>query len=414
MRTHRMLLWTAGLLSIAVVLTPSYAEVVKRVSMESIYDDNAFKSSGGVSDFITQTSFYLARRDTSARAGVEYFYTGDLALFTRSGQRHFTTHHAGVAYIRQVGRTRHLLSAGGNLGGRWDRPTYNYYNDLDGALYANFKLNLPHATFLRMGYRMNARKYLNLDASSFREHLASLTYNASLPSRTALRADVSYGHKGYTMERLTTSIESQPAVPAAGPQPPARGGMGGHGMRRGPGGIPQFRGEVEYQEVVVQSSSPGKSQIALSLRLSQSLSPSTGVNVQYLRRLNPSTGGLYQTGLGTGYAEDDDLFDDRYDYEGHEISGGVSQLLPWGSKLTLEAGYLVKGYRNKPALDLSGLSLGEDRSDRKRYLSAGVEMPLGMSMDLNLWYIHGTNVSNDPFYAYRGNHAFSLGLSREF
>ncbi|GEM_PF-1001265 len=406
MRTRRLVLWIAGLLSLVAVSAPSRAETVKRVSMESIYDDNAFKSSGGVSDFITQTSFYLARRDTSARAGVEYFYTGDLALFTRSGQRHFTTHHVGVAYIRQFGRARNLFSAGGNLGGRWDRATYNYYNDLDGALYANFKLNLPGATFLRMGYRMNARKYLNLDASSFREHMASLTYNVSLPSRTALRADVSYGYKGYTMERLTTAL-------VAAPQPAAQGGMG-RGMRRGPGGIPQFRGEVEYQEVVVQSSSPGKSQIALSLRLSQSLSLSTGVNVQYLRRLNPSTGGPYQSGMGTGYAEDDDLFDDRYDYEGHEFSGGVSQLLPWGSKLTLEAGYLVKGYRNKPALDLSGLSLGEDRSDRKRYLSAGVEMPLGMSMDLNLWYIHGTNVSNDPFYAYRGNHAFSLGLSREF
>lgn len=404
MRTHRMLLWTAGLLSLIVVFAPSYAEVVKRVSMESIYDNNAFKSSGGVSDFITQTSFYLARRDTSARTGVEYFYTGDLALFTRSGQRHFTTHHVGVTYIHQFGKARNLFSAGGNFGGRWDRAIYDYYNNLDGSLYANFKLNLPGATFLRMGYRMNARKYLNLDASSFREHLASLTYNVSLPSRTALKADVTYGYKGYTMERLTTAL-------VVVPQPPSRGGMG---MRRGPGGFPQVRGETVVQEVVVGSSSPSKSQVALSLRLSQSLSPSTGVNVQYLRRLNPSTGGLYQSGLGTGYAEDDDLFDDRYDYEGHEVSGGVSQLLPWGSKLTVEAGYLIKDYRNKPALDLSGLSLGKDRSDRKRTLSAGVEMPLGMSMDLNLWYIYGTNVSNDPFYAYRGNHAFSIGLSREF
>jgi len=373
--------------------------------MESIYDDNAFKSSGGVSDFITQSSFYLARRDTSARTGMEYFYTGDLTLFTRSGQRHFMTHHVGVVYIHQFGQARNLFSAGGNLGGRWDRATYNYYNNLDGALYANLKLNLPGATFLRLGYRMNARKYLNLDTSSFREHLASLTYNISLPSRTALKADVTYGYKGYTMERLTTAM-------VAVPQPPERGRMG---MRRGPGwGFPQFRGEAALQEVVVGSSAPGKSQIALSLRLSQSLSPSTGVNVQYLRRLNPSTGGLYQTGLGTGYAEDDDLFDDRYDYEGHEVSGGVSQLLPWGSKLTLEAGYLIKDYRNKPALDLIGLSLGKDRSDRKRTLSAGVEMPLGMSMDLDLWYTYGTNVSNDPFYAYRGNHAFSFGLSREF
>jgi len=404
MRTQRLVSWIAGLFSLVAVSAPSGAEIVKRVSVEGIYDNNAFKSSDGVSDAITQTSFYLARRDTSAKAGVEYFYAGDLALFAQSGQRHFTTHHVGVAYIHQLGPSRHLFSAGFNFGGRWDRALYDYYNNLDGALYANLKLNLPGATFLRMNYWVNARKYIHLDASSFREHLVSLTYSASLPSRTALRADVSYGYKGYTMERLTTALVSVP-------QPAGRMGMG---MRRGPGGGPQFRGEAALQEVVVQSDAPGKSQIALSLRLSQSLSPSTGLNIQYLRRLNPSIGGFYQSGLGTGYAEDDDLFDDRYDYEGHEISGGVSQLLPWGSKLTVEAGYFVKGYRNRPALDLNGLSLGQDRDDRKRSLSAGVDMPLGMSMDLNLWYIYGTNASNDLFYSYRGNHAFSVGVSREF
>lgn len=400
MRTPRLRLWTAGLLSL-IAVSVSSAETVKQVSVEGIYDNNAFKSSGGASDVITQTSLYLARRDTSARSGVDYFYTGDIDLFVQSGQRHFTAHHIGISYIRQLGEAKHLFSAGWNFGGRWDRTTFNYYDDLDGSLYANFKLNLAPATSLRMSYRMNLRKYLHLDASSFREHALSLTYNTSLPTRTALKADVSYGYKGYTMARLTTSV-----VPA--PQPTGR--MGG-GMRRGGWG---FFGERGARQTALQSSLPYKSQITLTLRASQSLSPSTGVNAQYLRRFNPSGRGIYQTGLGTGYAEDDDLFEDRYDYQGHEISGGVAQLLPWGSKLTLDAGYVIKNYRNKPALDLNGVSTGQDRRDRKRTLSAGVEMPLGMAADLDLWYTHGTNISNDPFYVYRGNHAFSIGISRKF
>ncbi len=395
MRTRRLSWWTAALLSLMAVSIPSHAETVRQVSVDGIYDNNTFKSSGGASDVITQTSFYLARRDTSARAGVEYFYTGDIALFVRSGERHFTAHHVGISYLRQLGKARHLLSAGWNFGGRWDRAIYNYYDDVDGLLYANLKLNLSPATFLRMGYRMNIRKYLHLDASSFREHQTSFTYNTSLPTRTALKGDVTYGYKGYTMTRLTTStiIVSPPG-----------------GRRRGGGpfdqsGVPQ---------TVVQESLPYKSQVTLSLRVSQSVSPSTGVNVQYLRRLNPSSGGFYQSGLGTGYAEDDDLFDDRYDYQGHEVSGGVSQLLPWGSKLTVEGGYLIKDYRNNPALDLNGVSTGQDRNDRKHTLSAGIGMPLGMTSDLNLWYIYGTNASNDPFYTYRSNHAFSFGISRKF
>ena len=373
MRTQRLVPWTAAcLLSLAAVSAPSDAEVVKRISVEGIYDNNTFKSFDGQADVVTQTSLYLARRDTSAKSGLDCFYNGDIDLFVRSGQRHFTTHHVGVTYVRLLGGAGHLLSAGWNFGGRWDRAPFSYYDNVDASLHAALKLSLPGLSSLRTSYRLTRRKYLHLDASSYQEHLITLTCNTPLSTRTALRADVSYGYKGYTLSRL-------PTFPDA-----------------------------------LQSGSPDKGQIALSLRLSRSLSPSAGVNVQYLRRLNPSAGGRYQPGLGTGYAEDDDLFDDRYDYEGHEISGGVSQLLPLGSKLTVEAGYLIKDYRGKPALDLDGLPLGRDRSDRRRSLSAGVEMPLGMSMDLDLWYTYATNVSNDPFYAYRGNHAFSLGLSREF
>ena len=414
MRTRSLSLWTAGLLSLIAVSVPVQAEIVKKVSVEGIYDNNAFKSSDGASDLISQASFYLARRDTSARSGVDYYYNGDVDLFARSNQRHFTAHHVGVSYIRQLGKEKNLLAAGWNFGGRWDRTVYNYYNDVDGSLYVNFKLNLPNATFLRMGYRMNAKKYLHLDASSFREHAVSLTYNVSMPTRTALKADLSYGYKGYTMSSLTTAASAPPPVSGPG------SGMGGRmerGMRHGGfGPFAQLFGGTtsDDQPAALQSGSSDKSQITLSLRVSQSLTPSTGANVQYLYRVNPLTTGRYQSGLGTSYAENDDLFDDRYDYHGREISGGFSQLLPLGSKLTVDVGYLIKNYLNKPALDLNGTSTGQDRRDRKRYLSAEIGMPIGMNYDLNLWYVYGTNVSNDPFYAYRGNHAFSVGISREF
>lgn len=408
MHTRNLVLWAAGLLSLIAASVPTHAEIVKKISVEGIYDNNAFKSSGGASDAISQTSFYLARRDTSAKTGVDYFYNADVALFVRSNQRHFTAHHVGLSYLRQFGQDGHLFSAGWNFGGRWDRTVYNYYDNLDGSFYTSFKLNLPSRVFLRMSYRMNARKYLHLDASSFREHLASLTYNVSMPTRTALKADLSYGYKGYTKTQ-TVAIEAPEVTRHA-----ARRER--HGMRRGPFGTPaQLLGESYNQVMIpIQSGAPDKSQVIFSLRASQSLSPSTGVNIQYLTRINPLTTGRYQSGLGTGYAENDDLFDDRYDYQGHEVSGGLSQLLPLGSKLTIEAGYLIKNYINKPALDLNGVSTGLDRRDRKRYLSAGIEMPVGMAYDLNLWYIHGTNGSNDPFYAYRNNHAFSFGISREF
>lgn len=423
---------TAGLVVLIAAFDPAQAEIVKRVSVDGIYDNNAYKFVDGPSDAVTQTSFYLARRDTSARTGVEYFYNGDFDLFVRASQRHFTTQRVGLAYVRQFGQARHLLSAGGNFGGRWDRAVYKYYDTLDGAVYANFKLNLARTTSLRTTYRLTLRKYLKLDASSFREHLASLALNTAFPTRTALKLEVSYGYKDYTSSRVAL-VAATKRVGSTG-----MNGMDGMGGRMGGGMGPGSMGwsgmwngtwrrwvggdttasasapALPAIPTILQYGSPNKGQIALSLRVSQSLLTSTGIYAQYLRRINPSDGGRYQSGLWTGYAEDDDLFDDRYDYEGHEISGGMSQLLPWGSKLTVEGSYMTKDYRNKPALDLDGFPLGEDRSDRKRTLSAGIEMPLGMAFDVNLWYIYTTNTSNDPLYGYRGNHVVSVGVSREF
>jgi hypothetical protein len=450
MRIHVRVSWiTAGLVVLSAALDPAQAEVVKRVSVDGIYDNNAYKFVDGPSDAITQTSFYLARRDTSAKTGVEYFYNGDFDLFVRASQRHFTAQRVGIAYVRQFGQARRLLSAGGHFGGRWDRAAYNYYDNLDRAVYANFKLNLARTTSLRTTYRLTLRKYFKLDASSFREHLASLALNTAFPTRTALKLEVSYGYKDYTMSRTVQPVAAKMVVLSGmdrnngmggqsgsgmgsgfqmgggtmgggmGPGSQAGGGMIRGGMMRGrinPGESGTEDDETSLVEpIIIQSGSPNKNQITLSLRVSQSLLSSTGVNVQYLRRINPSSGGRYQSGLGTGYVvEDDDLFDDRYDYEGHEISGGMSQLLPWGSKLTVDVGYITKDYRDKPALDLEGIPLGADRSDRKRYLSAGIEMPLGMALDVNLWYIYTTNTSNDPLYGYRDNHVVSVGVSREF
>ena len=65
-------------------------------------------------------------------------------------------------------------------------------------------------------------------------------------------------------------------------------------------------------------------------------------------------------------------------------------------------------------LDLTGVSAGQDRRDRKNYISAGIELPLGLTYDLDFGYLYSVNRSNDPFYTYRGNHAFSAGISRDF
>lgn len=232
-----------------------------------------------------------------------------------------------------------------------------------------------------MRYRIRLRKYWNLDDFSHSEHYVSAQISKFLPTRTTLRGDVSFGYKDY--------------------RDPGRDAFG-YGNQRvvGP----------------VESKVPNEGQVVLAFQIAQSLSNNTGLSFRYQARLNPTTDRYYLTGEESGYGEDDDLFNDRYDYEGHKWTARLTQRFRKGLRVVIAAGYETQDYDGRPALDLLGESvfLGAWRGDRIIFASISVEKPLTQLITAGVWYGLERNRSNDVYYNYSGRHSLSIGFDIQF
>lgn len=252
------------------------------------------------------------------------------------------------------------------------------------------------------GYRIRARWYANLEEFSNVEHYLFARFTHFFPTRTSLIVETNYGRKNY-LQGVATD---------ASPSPEAEH-YGWHDGGRGHMGTPWWGAEAS-----AGGSRYGVGQAVGLLRLAQSLDNSTGLSLQVLLRRNPANNVRYLAGQVSGYTTEDELFDDRYGYESHELSGTLTRLLPWRMTLVMGSEAQWKDYVNRPALDLSGqpLATGELRHDRRfaawvtlaRTLSTGNRE---LSLLVELYWLD--NRSNDRYYDY-STATFSVGVSTEF
>ena len=366
------------------------AEGAKRISIGGIYDNNAYGSYAEKTDYITQVGVYLAGRRGSEGSEIEYYYSGNGNLFAQSGTRTFAINRIGVAYARQLGEGRSGFTAGGSFSLRLDRSYYDVYDYFGARGYINGKWYVRPSVLLRLGYRLRLREYWNLDEFSYTEHYLFAQVSKFLPTRTTLRGDISFGYKDH--------------------RSPERGSFG---YGPGQGG----RGRMwSAPSDPVDSGVPGEGQVVLALQVAQSLAENTGLSLRYQTRLNTTSTPHYVSGEKSAYSEDEDIFNDRYDYEGHEWTARLTQQLPGRVRAVLGGGYEIRNYDGRPALDLLGepTASGALREDRSAFGSISVERPLTERVTAGVWYGFERNRSNDPYYDYNGRHSLSVGFDIRF
>ena len=371
-----LLLWESG-----------QAEVVKRISVGGIYDNNAYGSYAEEADYITQVDVYLGSRRQDERSLVEYYYAGNGTIFAQSGTRTFAINGLGIVYAR-LGEEGSGLFARGNLSLRMNRSYYDIYDYAGAQGTINGKWYIHPSLLLRLGYRLRWREYWNLDPYSYTEHHLFTQVNKFLPTRTTLRGDISYGYKDHP----------DPGREALGYGPFERR------WRRMP-------------SAMVEPGVPDEGQLVLALQVAQSLAEDTGLSLRYQTRLNTSSEDYdFLYGEGLGYSDDEDVFNDPYDYEGQEWTGRLTQLFPWGLRAVLGGGYENRRYDGRPALDVSGepIPSGALRKDRNLFTSISVEKPLTPQVDAKIWYGYERNRSNDLYYHYDGRQSFSIDFKIGF
>ena len=357
------------------------AEVEKSISVGSTYDNNAYGSYEGEADYITSVDIGLANRLTGDRHELETYYAGNGNIFAQVGARTFLTNDFGILYARRIGEGRDGIYAGGSASFRLGRAPYDAYD------YAGFqgtvtgKWYADPTVMLRSGYRLRYRNFWNLKAYSYTEHYLFAQINKFLPSRTTLRGEISYGYKNHRDPEEETFDFGR--------------------FQRGRNFMPT---------VTAEPGVPDQGQVALRMQVAQSLAENTGLSVRYEARLNTSDNGYDPYWEALGYSEDSDVFNDRYDYTGHEWTARLTQQLPWTLRAVLETGYESRHYDGRTAFDLSGepIASGDFRKDRNTFAGISLEAPLTPSVDAELWYGYERNRSNDLYYDYGGRHSFSV------
>ncbi len=379
------------------------AQVAKNISIQTSYDDNAFRNYAGLSDYATQFSLYLAKDSGGESWQSRLFYKGNYNFFTEYRERNYHYHQVGAAWSRLLNDSGNALNLGVNGSFRVNRNTYDYYNYKEVSGYGNFKIKFGPSTVTYFGYKIRGRWYSNIPDLTYAEHFLFVRYTHFFATKTTFMVAGNYGRKTYRQQVTDNTIFQQD--------------MGDYGQRQGGMG---HIGRGDYFGTTNSNViKPSVSQWVGQLRVAQSLTSSTGLSSDFILRRNPGDGVRYLAGQVSGYTTEDELFDDRYGYQSQEFASTLTQLLPW--EMTLKSGLELKwkDYVDRPALDLSGEALisGELRSDRQvlAWLSLNKTFTLfgGKSLNVVGEFYWMNNQSNDLYYDYQVN-LISLGMSTSF
>ena len=364
--------WIACLAALGSTAT---AQMTPRIDVYTTYSDNIFHNVNGRADWVTQADIDF---DWSPTEALNLYYTGNANVFSEFSDLFNHTHGIGLTY-QQLGEGRDLFYAGGQLALRLDRPDYAYREYAEGNAFAGLKTYLREDLLARLSYNLYLQEFLNASEYSFAEQSLFAQVSRFLPSRTTLQAGAELGLKTYLRD---------PAAAEDGIE--ARAGSGRN--------LVQLVGRA---------------------KAAQSLAQSAGLQAEYILRANLSGSSRFaDTQL---YNPDDDLFDDRFAYEGHTLSARLKYLAHAGLLLEAGASWEKRTYPGRPALDLDGFLLANEasRRDTRRSLSLGAgrsffpQSGLTSEIRLNLQWRYADTASNDPYYD-SDSQTYSVGVELDF
>ena len=369
MNTRQSLL-TMSLVALVSLCERSAAQIIPRANLISTYTDNLFQSNSRQSAWINHAYIDL---DYASSADLNLYYTGNASVFSDREELFNHTQSAGISWV-QSDDEEAVLHAGGEISLRLDRPAYEYRDFLRADAFITNKQYLDDSLLARYGYSARLQEYINAEEYSFFEQSLSGQLSKFLPTQTTLQVRGELGLKSYLRSAGTVDLEETIEETTTLITVPVRGGSGRN--------LLQFNTRI---------------------KLAQSIDQYTGLQLAYRRKTNLA--GQSRFSSEQLYNPDDDLFDDRYSYSGHEYRTTLKRLASAGKIFEFTARTARRRYTGRPALDLEGFLVesGETRQDTRNTLSLKVEksvFPATLSHEIRLhveWQYTDIN-SNDPYY----------------
>jgi hypothetical protein len=404
--TRPLLATALAAASIAALPRSSAAQVSVEATVlpafESLSPEGSAKESRGTIDGGLDAEALFA----SERGRVSY--TLDAGTFATPGDWSFIQHDAGLTWrLGDTSAPHAFLGVYGTLrrnGDAWAAADYGAV----GAK-ANFVFQPRTGLTLRAGVRGDARQFDDLPALDQVEGSTFASVLVNLPSRTTLIGEVFLGGKSYAGETVLVP-EGEPVTEAA-TQPGTGKGRGAGGM--GPG----------YRPAGVTAMTEGDDaagQVTWLVRAAQSLGPTTGLSLQYIRR---SVFGAVPPVVVTTPALffEDGVYDDPYASDASAVRSVLKHVFAGGAETGIEGYWLDKTYVATVALDDTGEPRpdGALRADTVWRAGAWASVPVfgsrtgSVSLALELGWQYTRHRSNDAFYRYDA-HSVRVGLSAAY
>ena len=372
-----------GMLTVLMLFAlPLEAQFSLSADFTAMYDDNINNNALQLEDRIGQLSLTAGYDWPGEHPSAQLFYSGSFSYFSRVLDRTFHDHTLGATYSRRLGGSDGpaVLSLGGTYMTRVNREYYSFYDHHQISLHGNLQFSFSEAWTGRAGYAFRSLTLSELPDLDYFEHYGFGQISTTLATRTTIIAEGDIGYKVYKTGNFdTVSVSSGP-------------GAG---------------------NTVVTSSIPTVTQAVGLIRIGQAITDATGLSITALYQLNLQKESRYLSSV-YGLISDDEVFDDRYAYEGPHGTVMLTQLIGENILVRASAGLHIKRYSDRPAFDLAGKEVSAQRNDTRRYATLLVQGYLEtLDIMVSAQYDYIVNSSNDEFYDYTNN-ALTLTASLPF
>lgn len=354
-------------------------------SFDNAYSDNPFRLPQAQSSWISTFDYSLQNNFSGYALG----YNGSFSRFDNMMNRNFYWHQLALF------GTADNSYWGFYIEQRLNGSDYNFYDYTNYNVYYNYKFQYRDMNF----YWNNdaaINTYSELPELNNFQLSASFKINKSYETGTTIIAGSGLDYKKYLNANplYTASVDTIDAMSV-------HTGHGGYG-----------RGYRTYSEV----ETPSALQAQLWLRLAQSVTPTTGIAIQYHTRLL-LTGSNRDAVI---FADESQIFDDPMGYESQAIGGELTQLLPWNMKLKGAFYYTEKNYSTQGIyLDEEIYDENELRNDLRKVTWFSLQKNFktdwfgGSGITMKFTHQWLDNESNSYWYDYNSQYS-NFGISVDF
>jgi hypothetical protein len=253
-----------------------------------------------------------------------------------------------------------------------------------------FKSYLSQTSILKSNYSLDYKNYRD-SVFDFISHSLLISFDKYFQTKTTLKGEIDWGYKyffsPYVYDEVITAETNGNA-------------MGGKRKGNAYGSAPseyQTRSQTEAQGIQVFS---------LSGLIAQGLGSKIGLRFSGMKQWVLSGQNPFFF-IEEFYMVENPSYD-RFSWEGYQIGGQLTLLVPWNIQLKL--GYTVsqKEFPGIESLDLEGNTLGIMRKDTRKQIDVRAEKNFPrFSVFASYFYVF--NRSNDLYFDWNG-HFFAVGI----